>query len=103
MKNYIKIYFNTLGLDPFDSFHECELTGRNVVPDIHHIQRRGMGGSKQLDRIENLMALNREDHDYLGEKQHFKSMLFRKHMQFLERNNVKFDKQYMLSQIEKYE
>ncbi|MDB0602151.1 hypothetical protein PL373_13530 [Tenacibaculum maritimum] len=103
MKQHIKIYFDALGLDPYDNRQECELTGFIGVVDIHHIQRRGMGGSKKLDRIENLMALNRKDHDYLGEKQHFKSMLFRKHMHFLERNNVKFDKEYMLNQIARYE
>jgi 5-methylcytosine-specific restriction endonuclease McrA len=30
--------------------------------DIHHIEPRGMGGSKTLDVIENLMALCRECH-----------------------------------------
>jgi 5-methylcytosine-specific restriction endonuclease McrA len=39
----------------------CEVCNRRAV-DIHHIETRGMGGSKLMDTPENLMALCRECH-----------------------------------------
>lgn len=39
----------------------CEITGGQAV-DVHHIVPRGMGGSKNKDVIENMMALTREEH-----------------------------------------
>lgn len=49
-----------MGLSPVE-FISCEVCGRRAV-DIHHIESRGMGGSKLLDTPENLMALCRECH-----------------------------------------
>jgi len=42
----------------------CEIPkcGHQVV-DIHHIDPRGMGGSKEKDHIENLAGLCRQDHE----------------------------------------
>ena len=60
MKNHTKIYFKAMGINPVE-FVSCEVCGRRAV-DIHHIEPRGMGGSKTLDVIENLMALCRECH-----------------------------------------
>ena len=46
----------------------CEMCGQTAV-DIHHIEARGMGGSKDRDVIENLMALCRSCHiRYEGNK-----------------------------------
>jgi 5-methylcytosine-specific restriction endonuclease McrA len=39
----------------------CEVCRATAV-DIHHIESRGMGGSKTADTIDNLMALCRECH-----------------------------------------
>ena len=60
MKKHTKIY-----LDYFEyaisDFIPCEVCGK-VATDVHHIQPRGMGGSKHRDVIENLMALCRGCH-----------------------------------------
>jgi hypothetical protein len=60
MKKHTKIYFQAMGISPVE-FVGCEVCGRRAV-DIHHIEPRGMGGSKTRDVIENLMALCRECH-----------------------------------------
>jgi 5-methylcytosine-specific restriction endonuclease McrA len=44
-----------------NSWIACEVCGATAV-DIHHIESRGMGGSKHADTIENLMALCRTCH-----------------------------------------
>ena len=53
-------------MDFFDygeqDFVMCEMCMQDRAVDIHHIQSRGMGGSKSLDFIENLMGLCRECH-----------------------------------------
>jgi 5-methylcytosine-specific restriction endonuclease McrA len=51
-------------------FIPCEVCGTRAT-DIHHIQARGMGGTKEKDDINNLMALCRKCHiDYGDKKQH---------------------------------
>ena len=50
-----------MGYDPTD-FIPCEVCQSKAV-DIHHIEARGMGGSKHADTIENLMALCRACHN----------------------------------------
>ena len=45
-----------------DDFIPCTTCGTKAV-DIHHIERRGIGGSKNKDYIENLMGLCRDCHD----------------------------------------
>tara|TARA_R110002050_G_scaffold214559_2_gene350735 strand:+ start:2250 stop:2483 length:234 start_codon:yes stop_codon:yes gene_type:complete len=52
----------------------CEVCNKTAV-DIHHIDARGLGGSKEKDTPENLMALCRECHSYFGDKKQFKEML----------------------------
>ena len=61
MKKHTKIYLKYFGLTPGDHI-PCEVCGRSAV-DIHHINPRGMGGSKTKDVIENLQALCREHHN----------------------------------------
>lgn len=65
MKKHIKLKFEQKGWQvPEDAI--CEVCGKRAV-DVHHIESRGMGGSKTKDHIENLIALCRECH----EKAHF--------------------------------
>ena len=53
-----------------EDFIPCEVCGTRAV-DIHHIDCRGMGGSKRKDTIDNLMALCRPCHlEYGDKKQH---------------------------------
>ena len=60
MKKHTKVYIEAMGYTDTD-FIFCEVCNRRAV-DIHHIEPRGMGGSKLLDTPENLMALCRECH-----------------------------------------
>jgi hypothetical protein len=48
----------------------CEICGARMV-DIHHIEARGMGGSREKDNIDNLIGLCRSCHvEYGDKKQH---------------------------------
>jgi 5-methylcytosine-specific restriction endonuclease McrA len=60
MKNHTKVYLKGMGYDTTD-WIPCEVCQSKAV-DIHHIEARGMGGSKHADTIENLMALCRTCH-----------------------------------------
>jgi 5-methylcytosine-specific restriction endonuclease McrA len=60
MKKYIKLYLEARNLAPTD-FIPCEVCGAQAA-DIHHIQARGMGGSKLRDNPQNLIALCRACH-----------------------------------------
>ena len=74
-------YFNHFGYDISD-FIPCEVCGKTAV-DIHHIEARGIGGSKDADSIDNLMALCREDHLKYGDKKQYKEFLKDKHAEKL--------------------
>jgi hypothetical protein len=66
MTNHLKVYCAGLSIEPEEVV--CELTGRPAAMggvDIHHIEPRGMGGSKSKDYLENLMAVDRRLHDFV--------------------------------------
>ena len=77
MKKHTMTYFNHFGYDISD-FIPCEVCGK-VAVDIHHIEARGIGGTKVGDTIDNLMALCREDHIKYGDKKQYKDFLNCKH------------------------
>jgi len=79
-----------------------EISGERAV-DIHHITARGKGSSKELDRIENLMALTRKEHEDYGDIRAFKSYLYRIHQRQLELNGIDYDSNWINKQIQKYE
>lgn len=81
MKKHTMIYLKHFGYDISD-FIPCEVCGKTAV-DIHHIECRGIGGSKASDNIENLMALCREDHIKYGDKKQYKEFLKCKHAERL--------------------
>lgn len=60
MKKHTRIYLESRNLTTTD-FISCEVCGAQAC-DIHHIQARGMGGSKSRDTAENLIALCRGCH-----------------------------------------
>jgi 5-methylcytosine-specific restriction endonuclease McrA len=60
MKKHTKIYMNYHNYDISD-WIGCEHCGTTAV-DIHHISGRGLGGSKNKDFIQNLIALCRRCH-----------------------------------------
>jgi 5-methylcytosine-specific restriction endonuclease McrA len=65
LKNHTKVYFKYFNFKiPEDCF--CEVCGSPAV-DLHHIESRGSGGSKNKDYIENLMALCRSCHIKFGD------------------------------------
>ena len=65
-----------------EDFVPCEVcTGRAV--DIHHIEARGMGSSKNKDSISNLMALCRRCHEEMGDRVQFNDYLQVVHRKFM--------------------
>jgi predicted restriction endonuclease len=69
MKKHTKIYLDYFGYG-IEDFIPCESCGAKAV-DLHHIFRRGMGGNKEADTIENIMALCREHHIEYGDKKQY--------------------------------
>lgn len=85
MKKHVKTYLDHFEYDLHD-FIECEIPGcRRKAVDIHHIHARGMGGSKERDNIENLMALCREHHEHFGDKTKYRTFLINIHKDLLEK------------------
>ncbi len=82
MRKHTKIYLDYFGYDTSD-FIPCEICKR-PAKDIHHIEARGMGGSKTKDIIENLQALCRECHIEYGDKKQHKEFLKEVHRKCLE-------------------
>jgi len=62
MKRHTKIYMDYFGYG-IDDVIICENCFNKIAVDIHHIEPKGMGGSKLKDFIENLIALCRDCHD----------------------------------------
>jgi 5-methylcytosine-specific restriction endonuclease McrA len=84
MKKHVKIYLDYFGYD-VNSFIDCEVCGSKAV-DIHHIEPRGMGGSKTKDVIDNLQAVCRACHIEMGDKKQYKEFLKEKHLIKLAQN-----------------
>lgn len=80
MKPHTKLYLQTFGYDETD-WIKCELPecGRRGV-DIHHIECRGMGGTKKPEDVTNIIALCRECHIAYGDKKQHKERLLRVHI-----------------------
>ncbi len=81
MRKHTQIYLQGMGYKKTD-FIPCEVCGRQAV-DIHHIKARGMGGSKDKDEIENLMAVCRSCHLEYGDKKQWVDFLTDKHKEKL--------------------
>ena len=87
MKKHVKIYLDYFGYTVAD-FIPCEICNSKAV-DIHHIECRGMGGSKEKDKIENLQAVCRECHIKYGDKKEYKEMLTSLHkLKMIKRNKL---------------
>lgn len=60
MQKHTKIYYKHF--DYFgDEFIACEICNSKAI-DVHHLESKGMGGSKTKDYIENLIAVCRTCH-----------------------------------------
>ncbi|MFA5753566.1 MAG: HNH endonuclease [Bacteroidales bacterium] len=73
MKLHTKIYHDFFRIVPGE-FVACEICGA-PASDIHHIACKGIGGSKNKDYIENIMALCRSCHDKYGDREQYMQML----------------------------
>lgn len=65
-----------------DDYIPCTTCGSRAV-DIHHIDPRGMGGSKQKDFIENLAALCRLCHNKAESSKDFNQLVKDNHLKLL--------------------
>ena len=63
-------------------FVPCELCGNQAV-DVHHIEARGMGGSKTKDHIVNLMGVCRECHNKCGANVDYNKKAQNTHIEFM--------------------
>lgn len=88
MKKHTQVYFDYFDVDydPVTGWHNCksEISG-DPAEDIHHLNRRGMGGSKTKDNIENLMALTRDEHLKYGDKKQYMDYLKQIHADYIAR------------------
>ena len=81
MRKHTKLYMDHFKYDKSD-FIPCEVCGSRAV-DIHHIESRGMGGTKIEDSIENLMAVCRDGHLKFGDKKQYLQFLKDAHNHFI--------------------
>lgn len=87
MKRHTAVYMGFFGYKiPEDCF--CEICG-SQGKDIHHVEARGMGGSKLKDRIENLMCVCRNCHEVYGDVTELKITLKKVHLNFMKNNGLK--------------
>jgi len=97
---YVAIYMAAFGYGDAD-FIPSELSGERSN-DLHHVICRGAGGTKKEDRVENLIALTRAEHEKYGDKKHCMSFLFERHRDFMLLSGVKFDMNWIEEQITKW-
>lgn len=83
MKKHTQIYLKAMGYDAHD-WIPCEICHLQAV-DIHHINSRGMGGTKQADTIDNLMAVCRKCHTIFGDRTDLKDWLKEIHQKTIDR------------------
>jgi len=84
MKNHTKIYLKYFGYG-IDDYIACEICDNRAV-DIHHIDARGMGGTKNKESIEEIMALCRQCHLDFGDKEQYMQFLKDKHNEVIRRD-----------------
>jgi 5-methylcytosine-specific restriction endonuclease McrA len=87
LKKHTKLYLAYFGYDQSD-FIPCEICKAQAI-DIHHIECRGMGGTKEPDNINNLMAVCRDCHVKYGDKKEYKEFLKEVHNDYKQRRVTK--------------
>lgn len=100
MKSYTKKYMEAFSLC-IDDFIGCEVCGSRAN-DIHHILARSKR-KDLLNDINNIMAVCRSCHIEYGDKSEFMAFLYKRHMEFLQKRGVQFDKEYLIQKISQYE
>ena len=79
MKPHIRIYRDHFDLAEDDRI-VCEWCCQREAVDVHHIDPRGMGGSKKKDYIENLMGLCRVCHTKAHDEELSGGVLLGRHL-----------------------
>tara|TARA_R100000808_G_C2057481_1_gene90354 strand:- start:197 stop:511 length:315 start_codon:yes stop_codon:yes gene_type:complete len=82
MKNHTKVYMQFFDYGEED-FIMCEFCQQDRAVDIHHLDARGMGGSKNKDYIENLMGLCRDCHNKCENDKMFNFFARIKHLELV--------------------
>lgn len=85
MKQHVKIYtqYFGIGIDDRSNCEVCSYEGLwTTAVDIHHIQNKGIGGSKTKDYIANLIGLCRSHHNDAHNEKISKEKLILIHKQF---------------------
>jgi hypothetical protein len=102
MENHIKIYYKAFNYDlnHIDKIYVQSELSENPYNDIHHIISRGKKGE---DRIENLMAVTRKEHEDYGDRVYLIPHLLKIHRKILEINNIEFDPKWFEFYIKLYE
>ena len=88
MKKHVKIYMDAFDYGEQDFIPCINNCGRAV--DIHHLSSRGMGGSKNKDFIENLVAVCRSCHERAHADTTFNEKLKLKHITELTKKGILF-------------
>ena len=95
MRNHTKVYMTFFYLDESD-YIACEMCNA-PGQDIHHIQARGLGGSKCMDFVENLSALCRDCHNLAETDKNFNVYVRIRHLElinkYLYENHINKDRQ----------
>jgi len=106
MKEHTRIYYDNFGYDKDDEteFIPSEISGEKAV-DINHIFCRGMGGNplKDKDRIENLMAVTRIEHETYADKKEYMPMMLKIHRAFLRNNGIYFSEEWFNQKLAIYD
>lgn len=89
MQKHTKLYLKAFGYTD-TCFVPSEMSHQKAV-DIHHIVSRGKGGE---DRIENLMALTRKEHEKYGDKVMYMKDLLYIHEHKLRTKKIDYDKDW---------
>lgn len=87
MRKHTKVYLEHFYPGQMWDYIPCEICSKKAV-DIHHIESRGMGGSKKADTPENLMALCRSCHLTYGDIKDKKDFLKERHYEFSKKASV---------------
>lgn len=90
MTKHLKIYLEYFGFDVSD-YIQCEVCF-SPADDIHHMDARGMGGSKTKDYFEILQAVCRPCHIKYGDKTKHKEQLKEIHLNYMKRYGTKQNK-----------
>ncbi len=78
--NYKKTYTDHYGYCADEKIMcECGICGLEAV-DIHHIKIKGMGGTKEKAKIEDLVGVSRECHDLAHDDPRYNEYLKEKHL-----------------------